>query len=258
MLLVVDIGNTNTVLGLYRGRELCGHWRFETANHRTGDEMHILLHMLLQSIGVSPSEIRGCCLSSVVPQMNTALQEACRKSFGWDPFMVEPGVRTGLVLHCDNPKEVGADRIVNSVGALEDRKPPLIIIDFGTATSFDAVTARAEWVGGIIVPGILLSSEALFEHCAKLPRVDIQVPRNVIGRNTTDNIRAGLTYGYADLVDGLVRRMRAEMDGDPVVVATGGLARVIAPISAEITHVDPWLTLKGLRVVYEKNVGAVA
>lgn len=258
MLLVVDVGNTNTVMGLYEGRDLRGHWRFETANHRTGDEFNILLHMLLQSIGMKPAEIRGCCVSSVVPPLNSALHEACRKAFGWDPFMVEPGVKTGLVLHCDNPKEVGADRIVNTVGALEEHKPPLIIIDFGTATSFDAVTARAEWIGGVIVPGIQLSAEALFEHCAKLPRVDVVVPKQAIGRDTVGNIRSGLTFGYAEMVDGLVRRMRDEMGGAPTVIATGGLAKTIAQISKEITVVDPWLTLKGLRAVYEKNVGTAA
>jgi type III pantothenate kinase len=258
MLLVVDVGNSHTVLGLYDGRELRGHWRVVTANYRTGDELQILLMMLLQSIEMHPREITGCCASSVVPQLNPALQQVARNAFKVEALMVEPGVRTGIMLQVDNPREVGADRIVNAVGAREDHQGPLIIIDFGTATTFDALTAKSEWIGGIIVPGIQLSADALFEHCAKLPRVDIVVPRTVIGRDTVTNIRAGLTYGYADMTDGLIRRMRAEMGGAAKAVATGGLAKTIAAVSKEIEVVDPLLTLRGLRAVFEKNNGAAA
>ncbi len=258
MLLVVDVGNSHTVLGLYDGRELRGHWRVVTANYRTGDELQILLMMLLQSIELHPRQITGCCVSSVVPQLNPALQQVARHAFKVEALMVEPGVKTGIMLQVDNPREVGADRIVNAVGALEDHAGPLIIIDFGTATTFDALTAKAEWIGGIIVPGIQLSADALFEHCAKLPRVDIVVPRTVIGRDTVTNIRAGLTYGYADMTDGLIRRMRAEMGGKAKAIATGGLARTIAGVSKEIEVVDPLLTLKGLRAVFEKNAGPAA
>lgn len=253
MLLVVDVGNSHTVLGLYEGRELRGHWRFVTANYRTGDELFILLNMLLQAVSVAPEGIHGCCVSSVVPQLNPALQQVSHKLFGVEPLMVEPGVRTGLVLHCDNPKEVGADRIVNAVGALEEHQGPLIIIDFGTATTYDAVTAKNEWIGGVIVPGVQLSADALFEHCAKLPRIEIVTPKTVIGRDTVGNIRSGLTYGYADMTDGLIRRMRREMGGEALVIATGGLARVIAEVAEEIDVVDSLLTLKGLRAVYTRN-----
>ncbi len=242
------------VLGLYRDDELLGPWRVVTSNYRTGDELFILLSMLFQGIGVDRHEISGCCVSSVVPQTNLALQEVSTRAFHVPPLMVGPGVKTGLVLQVDNPKEVGADRIVNAVAAIEEYKGPLIIIDFGTATTFDAVTARAEWQGGVIVPGVQLSVDALSEHCAKLPRVDIQKPSAVIGRDTVSNIRSGITYGYADLVDGLVRRMAREMDAEPTVVATGGLAKVIAEVAETIDVVDPLLTLKGLKAVYKKNV----
>jgi type III pantothenate kinase len=253
MLLVIDVGNSNTVLGLYDGDELRGHWRVVTTNYRTGDELRILFSMLLSSGGFNVKEIRGCCVSSVVPQLNPALSQVSRDTFGCEALMVGPGVKTGLVLQCDNPKEVGADRIVNAVGALEEHEGPLIIVDFGTATTFDAVTAKGEWKGGVIVPGVMLSAEALFEHCAKLPQIEIAVPAHVIGRDTVSNIRSGLTYGYTDMVDGLARRMAAEMGGDPKVIATGGLASMIASISSEIDVVDPELTLKGLKAVYRKN-----
>jgi type III pantothenate kinase len=253
MLLVVDVGNSHTVLGLYNGDELRGRWRVTTSNYRTGDELHILLAMLLQAAEIPPASITGCCISSVVPQLNTALHQVCHNAFGIEPLMVGPGIRTGIILQCDNPKEVGADRIVNAVAAAEQYGGPLIIIDFGTATTFDAVTAKNEWLGGVIVPGVQLSADALFDHCAKLPHVDILRPPHVIGKDTVTNIRAGLTFGYADLVDGLVRRMRAEMAGKPTVVATGGLAKIIADVGTEVNVVDSTLTLKGLRTVFLKN-----
>lgn len=253
MLLVIDVGNSHTVLGLYQADELHGQWRVGTGNYRTGDELRLLFTMLLRNEGVDPSDITGCCISSVVPQLNQALDEVSRDAFGVAPLMVGPGVRTGLQLQCDNPKEVGADRIVNAVGALEGHAGPLIVVDFGTALTFDAVTERAEWCGGAIVPGVQLSAEALFEHCAKLPRVEISKPSAVIGRDTVTNIRAGLTYGYADLVDGLARRFAAEMDGSPTVIATGGIAPLMAEFCASIDVVDPQLTLKGLKAVYRRN-----
>jgi type III pantothenate kinase len=258
MLLVIDVGNSNTVLGLYDGDALVGDWRVVTHNHRTGDELHILFAMLLRNAGIDPKHITGCCISSVVPQLNHALGEVCRNGFGVEPLMVGPGVKTGLILQVDNPKEVGADRIVNSVGAIDEYDGALIIIDFGTATTFDAVTAKAEWRGGIIVPGIQLAADALFERCAKLPRVELVVPDQVIGRDTVANIRSGLTYGYADLVDGLVARMKAEMGGDPTVIATGGLAPLMAEVAGSIEIVDPLLTLKGLKAVYRRNRQASA
>ena len=253
MLLVLDVGNSHMVLGLYEEDDLLGRWRVMTSNYRTGDELHILLTMLLQSVQIAPKEITGCCISSVVPQFNMALHQVSQDAFGLDPLMVEPGIKTGLVLQVDNPKEVGADRIVNTVGAREEHEGALIIIDFGTATTFDAVSAKGEWQGGVIAPGIQLSADALFEHCAKLPRVEILVPDSVIGRDTVTNIRAGLTYGYADMVDGLIKRMADEMRDTPTVIATGGLAKVIAEVGTRIDKVDPLLTLKGLKAVYNKN-----
>ncbi len=258
MLLVIDVGNSHTVLGLYEGDALQGQWRVGTNNYRTGDELRILFTMLLRAEGVDTEAIEGCCISSVVPQLNMALQEVCATAFGVAPLMVGPGVKTGLQLHCDNPKEVGADRIVNAVGAIEEHEGALIIVDFGTALTFDAVTAKAEWCGGAIVPGVQLSAEALFEHCAKLPRVEISKPSCVIGRDTVTNIRAGLTYGYADLTDGLVRRFAAEMGGKPTVIATGGIAHLMADVCTTLDVVDPHLTLKGLKAVYQKNQKAGA
>ncbi len=255
MLLVVDVGNSHTVLGLYEGSELIGKWRVVSATYRTGDELFILLTMLLQSINVNPKTISGCCVSSVVPQLNASLQYVCRHAFDVDPLMVEPGVKTGIILQCDNPKEVGADRIANAAGALSEYQGPLIIIDFGTATTFDVVTERAEWQGGVIAPGVQLAADALFERCAKLPQVDIIPPKNVIGRDTVTNIQAGLTYGYADMVDGLVDRISHEMRATPKVVATGGLAKIIANVGKRIDIVDSLLSLKGLRIIYERNTG---
>ncbi len=253
MLLVIDVGNSNTVLGLYDEDVLRGHWRVITGNHRTLDEFRLLFAALLRDVGAAPSDVHGCCISSVVPQVNASLHDAIQALFGISPIMVGPGIRTGLVLVCENPKEVGADRIVNAVGAREEHDGALIILDFGTATTFDAVSAKGEWMGGIIVPGIQLSAEALFEHCAKLPHVEIVIPPHVIGRDTVTNIRAGLTYGYADMVDGLVRRMAREMGEKPKVIATGGFAPLISQLAKSIDVVDPFLTLKGLRAVYRKN-----
>ncbi len=255
MLLVVDVGNSHTVLGLYEDRELIGQWRVVSSNYRTGDELYILLTILLQSININPKSIQGCCVSSVVPQLNGALQHVSKRAFGIEALMVEPGVKTGIVLQCDNPKEVGADRIANAAGALEDHSGPMVIIDFGTATTLDVMTERAEWLGGVIAPGVQLAADSLFERCARLPRVDIVAPKTVIGRNTVTNIQAGLTYGYADMVDGLVLRIGEELGQPPKVIATGGLARIIAQVAKSIDIVDPQLTLKGLRAIYERNVG---
>ena len=253
MLLVMDVGNSNAVLGLYDGDELLGHWRVCTNNYRTMDELRMLFTMLLQQEGHGLRAVKGCCISSVVPQLNFDLVRVSEAVFGVEAVMVGPGTKTGLILQCDNPKEVGADRIVNAVAAIEEYKGPLIVIDFGTATTFDAITAKAEYKGGVIIPGVQVSADVLFEKCAKLPRVEISKPPSVIGKNTDDNIRAGLTYGYADMVDGLIARIAKEMGTKPTVVATGGLGSVIASVAKRIDHVDPLLTLKGLRSVYRKN-----
>ncbi len=253
MLLVMDVGNSNTVVGLYDGDELAGHWRMVTTQYRTSDEIRVILTMMLQQDGFSRDDVTGACISSVVPQLNMALNQMCRDGFDVGPISIEPGIKTGLKLQTENPKEVGADRIVNAVAAIEEHEGPLIIIDFGTATTFDYITENREYRGGVIVPGIQISADALFERCAKLPRVEVSVPPTVIGRDTVSNIRSGLTYGYADMVDGLVRRMNTETGSESTVIATGGLAPVIADVSEMIQIVDPLLCLKGLRLVYLKN-----
>jgi len=253
MLFVMDVGNSHTVLGLYDGDRLTAHWRIWTQNYRTADELRVMLGVLLAQEDADVEAITGCCISSVVPQLNLALTRVTQLVFGLDALMVEPGIKTGLVIQYDNPREVGADRIVNAVAAIEEYGGPLILIDFGTATTFDAITAQAEYLGGIIVPGIEVSTDALFEKCAKLPRVEVSTPSCVIGRNTVDSIRSGLTYGYADLVDGIVDRVAREMDGDPKTVATGGMARIMAGITKRIGAVDPLLTLKGLKAIYRRN-----
>lgn len=253
MLLVVDVGNSNTVLGLYDEDELLAHWRMMTTNYRTADELRILFTMLLHEDGFDSKSVDGCCISSVVPQLNGALVQVARDGFKTDPIMVEPGIRTGIKLHNENPKELGADRLVNAVAAVEEYSGETIIIDFGTATTLDFVTAQAEYKGGIILPGIQLSANALFEHCAKLPRVEVSVPDHVVGRNTVGAITSGLTYGYADMVDGLVSRISLETRCEPHVIATGGLAPVIASVAGSIDVVDPLLTMKGLKAIYRKN-----
>jgi len=220
---------------------------------RTADEFRALLTSLLREDGLSPEQMRGCCISSVVPPINASLEAACARIFGKPLVIVEPGIRTGIPIAVDNPKEVGADRIVNSVAAVSEYGAPAIVIDFGTATTFDVISARGEFCGGVIIPGVTISAEALFERCAKLPKVDLVVPPSVIGRDTISNIRSGLTYGYSDMVDGLINRIAAELGGTPTVVATGGLAPLIAGIAKRIDHVDAFLTLKGLRLLFERN-----
>ncbi|GMV91664.1 MAG: type III pantothenate kinase [Candidatus Hydrogenedentota bacterium] len=252
MLLVIDVGNSHTVLGLYEGDALRANWRLVTS-YKTADELLVLYTMLFKQQGLDPMEVNGCCISSVVPQFNHELETVCKRAFEVTPLFVGPGIRTGIVIQVDNPKEVGADRIVNAVAAVEEYSGPLIVVDFGTATTFDAISDVREYRGGVIVPGLQISADALFEKCAKLPRVEIARPENVIGKDTISHIRAGLTYGYTDLVDGLIGRISAEMEATPTVVATGGFAGLIAKISTKIDHVDPLLTLKGLKAVYRKN-----
>jgi type III pantothenate kinase len=253
MLLVINANNTNMAFGLYDEETLREKWSLPTAAYTTSDELRVRLSILLQNAEIAPNDITGCCIASVVPHLNRALIGMCEDTFTFKPIIVEPGVKTGLKLNVENPKEVGADRIANSIGALQDYDPPLVIVDLGTATTFDVITKDGQWCGGAIVPGIQLSADALFNRCAKLPQVELTVPQKVIGRNTLDNIRSGLTYGYAELVDGLIRRIAEEMDATPTVIATGGLAPLIAPITNKIDAVDPLLTIKGLKAIYAKN-----
>lgn len=253
MLLVIDVGNTQTVMGVYHGADLRVSWRLSTDIRRSADELWVIFRNLFREFDLDTKKVDGVCISSVVPPLQGALEEVCRRYFTCEPVVVEPGVKTGLSILYDNPREVGADRIVNSVAGIHLYGCPLIMVDFGTATTFDAVSDKAQYLGGAIVPGISISAEALFQRTAKLPRVEFVAPRNVIGKDTSSSIRSGLIYGYAELVDGMVRRIKKEMDGDPKVIATGGNAEVIARHSNEIQEVDQFITLVGLRLIYEKN-----
>ncbi|MEZ4600422.1 MAG: type III pantothenate kinase [Syntrophotaleaceae bacterium] len=253
MLLVIDVGNTNTVLGVYQEDRLLHSWRITTDKTRTVDEYAILMHELLRLGGISFAEIRDIIISSVLPPTRNALEGLCSKYFDLTPYVVGPGMKTGMPIQYDNPREVGADRIVNAVGAFEKRRCSLIIVDFGTATTFDLVSARGEYQGGAIAPGLSISAEALFQRASKLPRVEFSRPPQVIAKNTVNSIQAGLYYGYVGLVDGIVQRMKEEARENPVVIATGGLARVIAPDSQTIDEVEPFLTLEGLRILYLRN-----
>jgi len=252
-LLVVDVGNTNVVLGIYRGDELAGSWRLATARERTADEYGILTKQL---IGDVAGALDGAIVSSVVPPLNRAFAWMIEQQFGIEPLFVEPGVKTGIAIHVDNPQEVGADRIVNCVAAFERYGGPSIIVDFGTATTFDVVTANAEYVGGVIAPGINISAEALFARASRLPRVDIRRPPTVIGTNTVVNMQSGLYFGYLGLVDGILTRMKKEVRGVKKVLATGGLAQLFAADSEHIEEVHEDLTLEGLKIIYDRNRSA--
>lgn len=254
MILVIDIGNTNTVLGVYREKELLADWRVSTDREKTADEYGILLTSLFGHNGFKTREITGIAISSVVPPVMPAFVGMCKKYFGVEPLIVGPGIKTGLSIKYENPKEVGADRIVNAVAALELYGGPLIIVDFGTATTFCAVTEAAEYLGGVIAPGIGISVDALFQRAAKLPRIELIKPPTVIGRNTVASMQSGIIYGTVGLVDEIVSRMKKEMGGrEPLVVATGGFAHLIGPESRQINKVNPHLTLEGLRILYERN-----
>jgi type III pantothenate kinase len=259
VLLAIDVGNTHTVIGLYSSPDsdnLVDHWRISTNAERTSDECALMVQEFLAFHGRGlRSGIHGVAISSVVPRVSMALRDMTVKYFGFEPVVVGPGIRTGMPILTDNPKEVGADRIVNSIAAFTQFGGPAIVIDFGTATTFDAVSAKGEYLGGAIVPGIEISLEALTSRAAALRRVELVEPRNVIGKNTVESIQSGVIFGYASLVDGLCERMENEL-GDSVIVATGGLATLISPYCDSIEHIEPWLTLHGLRIIYERNTRA--
>lgn len=260
MLLVLDVGNTNTVLGVYStdaqgiaaAGDLLAHWRVTSTRTQTVDEYGVLFRNLFAMRGIEPGGIRGIVISSVVPPMDTTLRDVCERYFNVKPLFIEPGVKTGMPVHYDNPAEVGADRIVNSVAAFEKYGGPCVVVDFGTATTFDAVSAKGEYLGGVIAPGIGISAEALFMRTARLPRVDIRKTNNVIGTNTVNSVQSGLYYGYLGLVDGILERLLEELGGANVV-ATGGLASLIGTGSKYIETVDDLLTLDGLRIIWDRN-----
>ncbi|RPF49671.1 pantothenate kinase [Thermodesulfitimonas autotrophica] len=253
MLLVIDIGNTNISVGVFRGEELAAAWRLATRREQTADEMGLLLRQFLREEALTPAEVTGIVACSVVPPLNPAVEKACWRYFGRQTFWVGPGTRTGVPVKTENPREVGADRVVNAAAGYALYGGPLIVVDFGTATTFDVVSAKGEYIGGVIAPGVGISCEALFSRAAKLPRVDLVPPPTVIGRNTVHSMQAGIVFGFVGLVDEIVCRIRAELKEEARVVATGGLADLVARESRTIQKIDPYLTLTGLRLIYERN-----
>src|SRR5687767_6427298 len=247
MLLAIDVGNTQVLLALYDGAEFCEHWRLATNAERTSDEYAVLVRQF-----IGDAEVDGIAISSVVPRATAGLRAMATKYFKIEPVVVEPGTKTGMPILIDNPREVGADRIVNAIGAYDVYGGPTIVVDFGTATTLDAVSAKGEYLGGAILPGIEISMDALFSKADRLSRVELIEPRSVIGKSTAEALQSGAIYGFAAQVDGICRRMQDEL-GDSTVVATGGLSGLISRFSETIQHVDPWLTLHGLRLVYERN-----
>ena len=253
MLLAIDTGNTHTVLGLFDGAALRAGWRIATRHDTTADELGTTLRALFAGEGIEPEAVEGVIVASVVPDWDGRLQSTAERTFGLRALFVEPGIKTGLPILYDNPHEVGADRIVNAVAAVHRFGSPVIVLDFGTATTFDVVSPRGEYLGGVIAPGLGISADALFRRAARLTPVDVRKPARVIGRNTQESVQSGLFHGYVGLVDGLVRKLRAELGVEAPVVATGGLAPVFRDEIAFLAAVEPDLTLEGLRLIWEKN-----
>lgn len=253
MILVIDVGNTNIVLGVYEGRELLHHWRLSTNRSATVDEYGIMIHNLFRMGKLQVKDIDGVIISSVVPPLMHMLEVLSKTYLYKEPLIIGPGIKTGLNIRYEYPREVGADRIVNSVSAIEQYGAPIIVVDFGTATTFDYIDGKSNYLGGAIVPGIQISTEALYQRASMLPRIELTKPKSVVGRNTVHAMQSGIIFGYAGQVDGIVERMKAEYGENPKVVATGGLAELIASESRTIEKINPMLTLEGLRLIYERN-----
>ena len=253
MIFVIDVGNTNTVIGVYEGDTLKYHWRIETNRNKTDDEYGMIIKSLLEHEGLSFDQFDGIIISSVVPPIMFALEGMCKKYFGVKPLVVGPGIKTGLDIKYENPREVGADRIVNAVAGIHEFGSPLIIVDFGTATTYCYINEDKQYMGGAIAPGINISTEALYSRASKLPRIEIARPDCIIGKNTVSAMQSGILYGYVGQVEGIVSRIKAQSKVEPLVIATGGLATLIANESTAIDIVEPFLTLKGLQLIYKRN-----
>ncbi|WP_176215077.1 type III pantothenate kinase [Cytobacillus gottheilii] len=257
MIFVFDVGNTNIVLGVYDKDVLKHHWRIETNRNKTEDEYGMMIKSLFDHAGLSFNEIDGIIISSVVPPIMFSLERMCQKYFQLKPLVVGPGIKTGLNIKYENPREVGADRIVNAVAAIHEYGSPLVVVDFGTATTYCYINEHKQYMGGAIAPGIGISTEALYSRAAKLPRIEIARPDGVVGKNTVSAMQAGIFYGYVGQVEGIVKRMKDESSVAPTVIATGGLATLIAKESTMIDIVDPFLTLKGLQLIYKRNMDSI-
>ncbi len=255
MLLVIDVGNTNIVYGLFDGTTLLHQFRVESSRGRTADEYAVVLRQLLQMHDIDPKSVHASIVASVVPSLTEPMVALVKRAFGHEALVVGPGIKSGMPILYENPREVGADRIVNAVAAYERFKTGCIVVDFGTATTFDCVSPKGEYLGGVICPGIQISADALFARAAKLPRVEVAKPPKVVGRNTVNSMQSGIVYGYVGLVDGMIARLEAELAFPCALLATGGLARLIAPLTARAIEFDDELTLTGLRILYERNQG---